>query len=263
MTLLPLQAQPERSLVLVVDDQSTVRLAVTAALQREGFRVVAVADVPAALASLERDRPAIAIIDIGLAGMDGLDGLALLREIRRAGDLPVILLTARDEEVDRVVGLELGADDYVAKPFYPRELVARVRSLLRRAQATAPGRGVAAVPAGLPARPAARPAAQQAPGRLEFDGLVIDPDQREVTIAGRLVETTRREFDLLFTLASAPRRVFTREQLLRSVWGSSSESRDPATVTEHVRRLRLKVESDPANPRWIETARGVGYRFVP
>ncbi len=253
MTLLPLQAQPERSLVLVVDDQSTVRLAVTAALQREGFRVVAVADGPAALASLERDRPAIAILDIGLAGMDGL---ALLREIRRAGDLPVILLTARDEEVDRVVGFELGADDYVAKPFYPRELVARVRSLLRRAQATAPGRGVAAVPAGLPA-------AQQAPGRLEFDGLVIDPDQREVAIAGRLVETTRREFDLLFTLASAPRRVFTREQLLRSAWGSSSEWQDPATVTEHVRRLRLKVESDPANPRWIETARGVGYRFVP
>ncbi len=252
MTLLPLQAQPERSLVLVVDDQSTVRLAVTAALQREGFRVVAVADGSAALESLERDRPAIAILDIGLAGMDGL---ALLREIRRAGDLPVILLTARDEEVDRVVGFELGADDYVAKPFYPRELVARVRSLLRRAQATAPGRGVAAVPAG--------PAAQQAPGRLEFDGLVIDPDQREVAIAGRLVETTRREFDLLFTLASAPRRVFTREQLLRSAWGSSSEWQDPATVTEHVRRLRLKVESDPANPRWIETARGVGYRFVP
>ncbi len=235
--------------MLVVDDQSTVRLAVTAALQREGFRVVAVADGPAALASLERDRPAIAILDIGLAGMDGL---ALLREIRRAGDLPVILLTARDEEVDRVVGFELGADDYVAKPFYPRELVARVRSLLRRAQATAPGRGVAAVPA-----------AQQAPGRLEFDGLVIDPDQREVVIAGRLVETTRREFDLLFTLASAPRRVFTREQLLRSAWGSSAEWQDPATVTEHVRRLRLKVESDPANPRWIETARGVGYRFVP
>ena len=155
MTLLPLQAQPERSLVLVVDDQSTVRLAVTAALQREGFRVVAVADGSAALDSLERDRPAIAILDIGLAGMDGL---ALLREIRRAGDLPVILLTARDEEVDRVVGFELGADDYVAKPFYPRELVARVRSLLRRAQAAAPGRGVAAVPADLPA-------AQQAPCR--------------------------------------------------------------------------------------------------
>ncbi len=259
MTLLPLQPQPERSLVLVVDDQSTVRLAVTAALQREGFRVVAVADGSAALDSLERDRPAIAILDIGLAGMDGL---ALLRQIRRAGDLPVILLTARDEEVDRVVGFELGADDYVAKPFYPRELVARVRSLLRRAQATAPGRGVAAVPAG-PARPAAGPAAQQAPRRLEFDGLVIDPDQREVAIAGRLVETTRREFDLLFTLASAPRRVFTREQLLRSAWGSSSEWQDPATVTEHVRRLRLKVESDPANPRWIETVRGVGYRFVP
>lgn len=259
MTQPPLQPQPERSLVLVVDDQSTVRLAVTAALQREGFRVVAVADGSAALHSLERDRPAIAILDIGLTGMDGL---ALLREIRRAGDLPVILLTARDEEVDRVVGFELGADDYVAKPFYPRELVARVRSLLRRAQAAAPGHGVAAVPVD-PARRAAGPAAQRAPGRLEFDGFVIDPDQREVVIAGRLVQTTRREFDLLFTLASAPRRVFTREQLLRAAWGSSSEWQDPATVTEHIRRLRLKVERDLANPRWIETARGVGYRFVP
>ena len=151
----------------------------------------------------------------------------------------MILLTARAEEADRVAGLELGADDYVVKPFSPRELTARVRSVLRRATP--------------------RPVL----GRLTFDGLTIDTASREVSVDGIAVDLTAREFDLLAFLASSPRQVFSRGQLLEQVWGSSTEWQDPATVTVHVRRLRQKIDADPQNPRWVTTVWGVGYRFEP
>jgi len=178
------------------------------------------------------------VLDMMLPGVNGLD---ILRRIRTAGDMPVIMLTARAEESDRVAGLELGADDYVVKPFSPRELAARVNGVLRRAA------------------PKADPVSES----LEFDGLVIDNRSREVRLAGELVEMTPKEFDVLAHLASSPRQVFSRADLLRDVWQSSPDWQDPATVTVHVRRIRNKIESDPENPRWITTVWGVGYRFEP
>jgi DNA-binding response OmpR family regulator len=176
------------------------------------------------------------LLDISMPEMDGLAVLARLRE---TGTLPVILLTARDAEDDRIRGLDLGADDYVVKPFSPRELAARVRSLLRRARAAGPA------------------------GVLEFEGLRIDLGARDVSVGGEPAGLTRREFDVLATLASAPRQAFSRAQLLRRVWGSQEAWQTPATVTEHVRRLRRKIESDPERPRWVQTVQRVGYRFEP
>ena len=176
------------------------------------------------------------ILDIMFPGASGLD---LLAEMRKRTDVPVILLTARAEETDRILGLELGADDYVVKPFSPRELVARVRTVLRRA----------------------RP--DMVEEVVEFDGFSIDSRSREVIIDGGRVELTAKEFDLLLFLASNPRQVYSRSQLLEQVWDSSPEWQDPATVTVHVRRLRKKLEVDPSQPRWLETVWGVGYRFNP
>jgi DNA-binding response OmpR family regulator len=174
--------------------------------------------------------------------LPGADGLAVLRQLRADGDVPVILLTARTDEIDRVVGLELGADDYVVKPFSPRELAVRVRNMLRRAAAVPPlNHGTT----------------------MRFGTLRIDPAAREVTVDDRIVTLTPKEFDLLLALARSPRQVFTRRQLLDSVWASAPEFQDPATVTVHVGRLRQKLESDPEHPRWIATAWGVGYRFEP
>jgi DNA-binding response OmpR family regulator len=167
------------------------------------------------------------------------NGIDLLREIRATSRVPVILLTARIEEPDRVLGLELGADDYVVKPFSPRELVARVRSVLRRAEPTSAETGSV----------------------LEFDGLLIDTAAREVHAAGELVSFTPKEFDLLSFMAASPRQVFSRAQLLDHVWDSAPDYQDPATVTVHVRRIRHKIEADPNHPRWISTVFGVGYRF--
>jgi DNA-binding response OmpR family regulator len=168
-----------------------------------------------------------------------VDGLAVLRHVRTTSDVPVILLTARTDEVDRIVGLELGADDYVVKPFSPRELAIRVRNVLRR---TVPD--------------ASSPA-------IELEGLSIDLVAREVRVLGELVSLTPKEFDLLVVLARSPRRVFSRAQLLDEVWGSSPAYQDPATVTVHVRRVRQKIEANPEQPRWIVTVWGVGYRFEP
>jgi DNA-binding response OmpR family regulator len=256
MTTSTLREKPERQdrTVLVVDDQETIVATVRAALEREGFDVDVCGDGPSALRRVRDEPPALVILDVGLPGMDGLE---VLREIRRGADLPVVMLTARDDEFDRVLGLELGADDYVPKPFSPRELVARVKSVLRRSGSAVP-----------PATTAAPPGASFADDvwtsmRIEHGGLVVDLANREVLLRGELVETTRREFDLLAMLASSPRQVFSREQLLRSVWDSSSDWQAPATVTEHVRRLRQKLESDPTRPSMLLTVRGVGYRFVP
>lgn len=223
--------------VLVVDDEPMVREVVARYLEQDGHRVHELADGAQAIAWLDANRPALVVLDIMLPGADGL---TILRAIREHGDVPVILLTARAEEVDRIVGLELGADDYVVKPFSPRELAVRVRNLLRRA-----------------ATPTLRS------DRLDFGDLVIDPGPREVTLHGAPVALTPKEFDLLAHLAASPRQVFSRRQLLEHVWGSSPDYQDPATVTVHVGRLRQKVESDPEHPRWIATAWGVGYRFEP
>lgn len=228
--------------LLVVDDMADTRRLVVSALSRQGFIVEEADSGAAALALVADHRPDLVLLDINMPGMSGLEVMTQLRHVH---SVPVILLTGRDEENDRVLGLELGADDYVVKPFYLRELVARTRSVLRRAQATVPA--VAAV----------------APSALEFGPLSIRLAEREVLVDGRVVETTPKEFDLLVFLVSSPRAVFTRKDLLDQVWGSSTEWQDPATVTEHVRRLRKKLEADPENPVWLRTVRGVGYRFDP
>ena len=225
--------------VLVVDDEPMVREVVTRYLERDGLRVHEIGDGDEAILWLATHQPDLVVLDIMLPGSDGL---AVLRQIRASGDVPVILLTARTEEVDRVIGLELGADDYVVKPFSPRELAVRVRNVLRRSTAPAP------------------PTVQ---GALAFGPLRIDPSAREVHVDDRPVALTPKEFDLLHVLANSPRQVFSRRQLLAQVWESAPEYQDPATVTVHVGRLRQKLEADPEQPRWIVTAWGVGYRFEP
>ncbi len=222
--------------VLVVDDEPIVRDVVVRYLQRDGFETLVAGDGDTARALIEKTPPQLVVLDVMLPG---IDGLALCRWIRARGDLPVIMLTARGEEADRIVGLELGADDYVTKPFSPRELAVRVQTVLRRAQP---------------------PASTAEP--LSFDGLSIDPGTREVVRNGDLLRLTAKEFDLLFFLASNPRQVFSRDQLMGRVWGYESAV-DTGTVTVHVRRLRAKIERDPSAPEHLETVWGVGYRFVP
>lgn len=230
--LTPTRPTP-RGVVLVVDDETTVRDVVARYLERDGFIVRRTADATAAGPLLALS-PDLIVLDIGLPSADGL---VVLRDIRRVSEVPVILLSARADETDRVVGLELGADDYVTKPFSPRELSARVRTVLRRTTPHA----------------AARP--------LNFGSLSIDSTSREVRLAGTVINLRRMEFDLLVFLAGSPRQVFSREQLLERVWGLSGEYSDVSTVTVHVRRIRLKLERDPLRPRWIKTVWGVGYRF--
>jgi DNA-binding response OmpR family regulator len=224
--------------VLVVDDEPTVREVVASYLRRDGHTVTEVGDGGEAIELVQNERFDLVVLDMMLPGVNGLD---ILRRIRQLGDMPVIMLTARAEETDRVAGLELGADDYVVKPFSPRELAARVNGVLRRAA----------------------PKASAPSDRLEFEGLVIDQRSREVVLGGDTIEFTPKEFDVLAHLAASPREVFSRADLLRDVWQSSPEWQDPATVTVHVRRIRNKIESDPENPRWITTVWGVGYRFEP
>ncbi len=222
--------------ILVADDSAVTRELVRRALDQEGIEVDEAADGEEAIAAVLARRPDVVLLDISMPGMDGL---AVLTRLRETGNLPVILLTARGADSDRIRGLDLGADDYVVKPFSPGELAARVRSVLRRARAGGPA------------------------GVLEFEGLRIDLAAREVSVRGAPVELTPKEFDLLATLASAPREAFSRAQLLRQVWGSLETWQTPATVTEHVRRLRVKIELDAAHPRSIVTVRRVGYRFEP
>jgi two-component system, OmpR family, response regulator ResD len=221
--------------VLIVDDEPIVREVVTRYLEREGYRTLEAGDGDEARALLERDPPNLVVLDVMLPGTDGL---SLCRWIRARSDLPVILLTARGEEADRIVGLELGADDYVTKPFSPRELAARVRTVLRRA---------------------APPAL--AAGTVTVRDLEIDPAAREVRKSGVRLQLTALEFDLLWFLASNRRQVFSRGQLMDRVWGYESAV-DTGTVTVHVRRLREKIEDEPSRPRLLETVWGVGYRFV-
>ncbi|MCD9625318.1 response regulator transcription factor [Rhabdothermincola salaria] len=234
--------------VLVVDDEPTVREVVAQYLRRDGYAVHESGDGSDATQWLADNDPDLVVLDVMLPGVDGL---TILKDLRRHSDVPVILLTARVEEVDRIVGLELGADDYVVKPFSPRELAVRVRNVLRRTSSgNSDGNGGAA-PGSDPERV------------LCFGELHIDRRAREVTVAGRPVALTPKEFDLLDHLAASPRQVFSRHQLLTQVWDSSADYQDPATVTVHVGRLRQKLEADPNEPRWIATVWGVGYRFEP
>ncbi len=226
------------SKVLVVDDEPTVREVVAGYLRRDGHDVSEAGDGTTALELLDAEPPDLVVLDMMLPGVNGLD---VLRRVRAVSDIPVIMLTARAEESDRVSGLELGADDYVVKPFSPRELAARVNGVLRRTN----GRQA------------------DLPSPIVYDGLTIDPMSREVVLDGKIVEMTPKEFDVLAFLAASPRQVFSRAQLLESVWQSSPEWQDPATVTVHVRRIRNKIEADPEHPRWISTVWGVGYRFEP
>jgi DNA-binding response OmpR family regulator len=222
--------------VLVVDDEPIVRDVVTRYLERDGHRIVAAADGDEARVLIEQEAPNLVVLDVMLPGET--DGLSLCRLIRSTSDLAVILLTARGEETDRIVGLELGADDYVTKPFSPRELASRVRTGLRRAQ------------------PAVPPPRQ----RVEVGPLRIDAGRRQARRDGELLRLTAREFDLLWFLASNANRVFSRDQLMARVWGYSA-ALDTGTVTVHVRRLREKLEEDASQPRLLETVWGVGYRL--
>ncbi len=222
--------------VLVVDDEPIVREVVVRYLQREGYTTLEASDGERARIMLEGQKPDLVVLDVMLPGTDGLE---LCRWIRSRSELPVILLTARGEEADRIVGLELGADDYVTKPFSPRELAARVRTVLRRA--TPP---------------------VEIDERLVFEGLELDAGTREVRKEGEELKLTAKEFDLLWFLASNPRKVFSRDQLMSRVWGYEA-ALDTGTVTVHVRRLREKIEDRPSHPRFLQTVWGVGYRFAP
>jgi DNA-binding response OmpR family regulator len=225
--------------VLVVDDEPMLRNLLSRLLRMEGYDVLEAEDGQAALNIVRAKEPDLVLLDVMLPARDGLD---VLGDLRRTSNVPVILVSALGEEADRVLGLKLGADDYVVKPFSAAELSARIESVLRRAKLQATG---------------------GATNRLTLGELAIDLQTREVTLHGGKVEMTAKEFDLLAFLAGSPRQVFSREQLLRQVWGSSSEWQSDATITEHVRRLRRKIEDDPDQPRWITTVRGVGYRFEP
>lgn len=220
--------------VLLVDDEPSIQKLLVHALEREGFQVHAVSDGEAALEAVESYEPHLVILDIMLPKLDGME---VCRRIRTNSDVPIIMLTARDDEIDRVVGLELGADDYVTKPFAVRELVARVRAIMRRVTIT-PG---------------------QKHDELNYDGLKIHLPSRRVTVGDKDVDLTYTEFELLITLAANPGRVFSRSALLTRVWGD--EFRDERTVDVHIRHLREKIERDPRNPEFIHTARGVGYVF--
>ena len=223
--------------VLVVDDDAPTRDLLDNLLTDEGFEVDCAGDAATALQLLSDRKPDVVLLDIMMPEMSGFD---LMTEMRGRENLPIIFVSARGGETDRVLGLRMGADDYIVKPFSGAELVARIYALMRRrdrSTATTPQR------------------------RLRYGSLTIDLGAREVAVDGAVIETTAKEFDLLALLASSPRRVFSREQLLDQVWGSSTKWQEPSTVTEHVRRLRQKIEADPTKPKYLQTVRGVGYRF--
>jgi two-component system, OmpR family, response regulator ResD len=223
---------------LVVDDEPTIGEVVCRYLDRAGYETRVALDGAAALAKVDERPPDLLVLDLMLPGLDGLEVMRRLRD-RDRDHTAIILLTAKGEETDKVVGLSLGADDYVVKPFSPAELVARVDAVLRRVDTT----------------PSKQPP-------LEFDDLVIDPAALRVTVGGEEAQLTQREFELLLFLACHPGQVFTRQQLMDQVWQYSFYT-DTSTVTVHVRRLRSKIEPDPARPRYIETVWGAGYRFQP
>ncbi len=222
--------------ILLIDDDVQIRKLLSRLLDQDGYQSIEAVDAPTAMEVVEKGHPDLVLLDVLMPTTDGIE---LLKQIRVASDVPVIMLTALGNEADRVLGLRMGADDYVVKPFSAGELTARIDSVLRRARPTVNGSDHGS------------------------ETLRIDPTAREVHARGLLVDLTAKEFDLLAFLVASPRQVFTRAQLLNHVWSSSSDWQDTATVTEHVRRLRQKVEEDPEHPRLLRTVRGVGYRFEP
>ena len=222
--------------ILIVDDEPGIVRLISMYLEREGYSTLNARTGAQALEVVSEKAPALVILDIMLPDIDGWE---VCREIRRVSDVPIIMLTAREGDEDKIVGLELGADDYVTKPFVPRELVARVKAILRRARA---------------------PVANEQDEILNFGDLTIEPAKREVRLHGEIVSLRAKEYDLLVELARRPGRVFKREQLLQDVWGYDFFG-DSGTIDVHVRRLRAKLNDDSSNPRFIETVWGVGYRF--
>jgi DNA-binding response OmpR family regulator len=225
--------------ILIVEDEPSLAEVTGLYLKRAGFQVQIAHDGKQAMSILEKQIPDFVIMDIMLPE---IDGISLTRWLRDRSDVPIIMVTARREEVDRIAGLEMGADDYVVKPFSPQELVSRVRAVLRRT-----GRDQAEV---------------ESERALSFESISIDPRTRVVTVKESAVDLTAKEFDMLYLLARHPKQVFTRDQLLERVWGGA-EYIDPGTVTVHVRRLREKIESDPSKPKHLLTVWGVGYKFEP
>ena len=228
---------PEKS-ILVIEDEPSIAEVVSLYLRRAGYQVETIDDGKLALESLQKGIPDLVVMDLMLPNVDGY---TLTRWLRDRSEVPIIMLTARRAEMDRINGLETGADDYVVKPFSPQELVSRVRAVLRRTRGDGPSEN------------------QQA---LEFDDLKIEPFSREVHVRGQRIEMTMKEFDLLNLFTRHPRQVFTREHLLERVWGTSDYI-DPGTVTVHIRRLREKIEKDPSRPQHLVTIWGVGYKFEP
>ena len=228
-------AEPEKQRILVVDDDSTISEVVARYLEGEGYAVDVALDGVEALERAKARYPDLVVLDLMLPRVDGLE---VCRVLRTQGSVPIIMLTAKGEEMDRLLGLNLGADDYVTKPFSPKELVARVKAVLRRSLMPRTYEGET----------------------LHFDDLSINPRTRVVIAGGRNVELTAKEFDLLWFMARNPRQVFSREQLLNDVWNYVYAG-DTSTVTVHIRRLREKIEADPARPRYILTVWGVGYKF--
>jgi DNA-binding response OmpR family regulator len=225
--------------ILIVEDEASIAEVVSLYLKRAGFTVITAPDGRQAMNLFERQQPDFVILDLMLPEVDGL---SLTRWLRDRSNVPIIMLTARREEIDRITGLEMGADDYVVKPFSPQELVSRVRAVMRRL-----GRDQAE---------------SESDRELSFEGLVIDPLSRVVTVKNVLVELTAKEFDMLYLLARHPKQVFTRDQLLERIWGGAQYI-DPGTVTVHVRRLREKIEADASKPTRLLTVWGVGYKFEP
>ncbi len=227
----------EKPVILVVDDEESYRNALSIALDREGFSVVTAADGAEALAAFERDKPVLVLLDVMLPKMSGID---ICRELRSRSSVPIIMVTAKNAEIDTVVGLEVGADDYITKPFGLRELVARVRALLRRAPIAEPQLDAVDV--------------------LEVGAIRIDVARHEVFVNDELIALTRKEFELLELFLLNADRVLTRDQLIDRVWGSDYFG-DTKTLDVHVKRLRAKIEDDPANPERLITVRGIGYRY--
>lgn len=243
------QTHDKMPLILVVDDEDVVREVVVRYLHRDGYRTLEARDGLAAQQLLEQHNSDLALVILDLM-LPQISGLELCQAIRRSSDLPIIMLTARSDETDRIVGLELGADDYIGKPFSPRELVARCKSVLRRSKGGGLGAGAHAE------------VTDQSSGSLTFGDLELIPQSRSVTLAGEPIKLTLREFDLLEFLARNPNQVFSRDQLLARVWGFA-DGFDAGTVAVHIRRLREKIEPDPANPTYIQTVWGMGYLLKP
>lgn len=224
------------AVILVVDDEEPIQELLKFNLEKEGYHVLIAGDGPEALEILEKKQPDLVVLDIMLPGMSGLEVCSELRRIPRFSDLPVIMLTAKGEEIDKVLGLEIGADDYITKPFSPRELIARIRARLRRI----------------------KPVEEE--NCIIWQELRIDLDRFQVFMRGELIELTPKEFELLRVLASHPGKVFSREELLERIWGYEYMG-DTRTVDVHVRHLRQKIEENPSNPEYLETLRGIGYRL--